>query len=127
MNVIEHAPPDLLSYSANSLVEIADGVFQKETAQLLRDSWIKDRFDGILFAAPDALSSVGGTRHLEELGLRPFAVSGMVTQSPLATEEAAAATGLPHLSRQQLCDPQAVTKVARSCFRPFLKQEAEAA
>ena len=109
------------------VVEIADGLFQRETAQLLRESWVKDRFDGILFAAPDALGSVGGTRHLKELGLRPFAVSGMVTLSPLATEEAVCATGIPHLSSQQLCDPHAVVKAARRCFRAFLTQGAEAA
>ena len=109
------------------VVEIADGVFQKETAQLLRQSRVKDRCDGVMFAAPDALSSVGGTRHLEELGIRPFAVSGMVTRSPLATREAVSAAGVPHLSRQELCDPQTVVKAAGRCFRAYLTQGADAA
>ncbi len=99
------------------VAEIADGVFQKETAAILQASRIKDRLDGILFAAPDALGSVGGVQVLGAYGLRPFAVSGMVTRSPLAVQEAFAQTGIPHISRAQLCDPQSV--VAQ--IRPWLR------
>ncbi len=99
------------------VVEIADGVFQKETAAILAGSRIKDRLDGLLFAAPDALGSVGGVGVLERHGLRPMAVSGMVTRSPLAVAEATTTTGVPHITREQLCDPQEV--VAR--FRPALR------
>ena len=34
------------------VVEIADGVFQQETKAILYGSRIRDRLDGILFAAP---------------------------------------------------------------------------
>lgn len=91
------------------VVEIADGVFQNETAAILQSSAIRDRLDGILFAAPDALGAYGGTELLRSHGLRPFAISGMVTLSPLARAEAARATGLPLLSRQDLTDPAIVT------------------
>lgn len=99
------------------VAEIADGVFQKETAAILRGSRIKDRMDGILFAAPDALGSVGGVTVLDGYGLRPFAVSGMVTRSPLAVREAMAETGVPHLTREQLSDPASIT----DRVRPFLR------
>lgn len=91
------------------VVEIADGVFQAETAAILRNSAIRDRLDGILFAAPDALGAYGGTELLKSYGLRPFAISGMVTLSPLARAEAERATGLPLLARQDLTDPAQVT------------------
>lgn len=87
------------------VVEIADGVFQRETAAILAQSKIRDRLDGLMFAAPDALGSVGGVQILQGYGLRPFAVSGMVTRSPLAVQEAVAAVGVPHVTREQLCDP----------------------
>ncbi|MGI9463726.1 MAG: hypothetical protein ACR2OM_07295, partial [Aestuariivirgaceae bacterium] len=61
------------------VVEIADGVFQAETQEILKKSRIKDRLDAVMFAAPDALGAVGGVSILKQYGLVPFAVSGMVT------------------------------------------------
>ncbi|MEM8871149.1 MAG: DUF1611 domain-containing protein [Pseudomonadota bacterium] len=90
------------------VVEIADGVFQQETRQILHSSRIRDRLDGILFAAPDALSALGGVTVLNQMGLTPFAISGMVSCSPLAKSEAAEVTGLPILSREDLWSPEAI-------------------
>lgn len=90
------------------VVEIADGVFQQETREILKSSRIRDRLDGILFAAPDALSALGGVMVLNQMGLTPFAISGMVSCSPLATAEAAEVTGLPILSRQDLWSPESI-------------------
>lgn len=87
------------------VVEIADGVFQQETRAILQAGAIRDRMDGILFAAPDALSALGGVLVLEKHGLSPFAISGMVTCSPLARAEAEEVTGLPVLSREELWNP----------------------
>lgn len=84
------------------VAEIADGVFQQETRDILKSSRIRDRLDGILFAAPDALSALGGVVVLDQVGLAPFAISGMVSCSPLATAEAGDVTGLPILSREDL-------------------------
>jgi hypothetical protein len=84
------------------VVEIADGVFQRETRAILRGSSIRDRLDGILFAAPDALGSLGGVEVLRAHGLAPFAISGLVTCSPLGQAEAFEATGIPHHSRLEL-------------------------
>lgn len=93
------------------IVEIADGVFQRETRTILSNSRIRDRLDGILFAAPDALGAFGGVTVLEQYGLSPFAISGMVSRSPLATAEAAEVTGLPILSREELWDQEIVSKL----------------
>ncbi len=90
------------------VVEIADGVFQQETREILKSSSIRNRLDGILFAAPDALSALGGVVVLNQMNLTPFAISGMVSCSPLATAEAAKVTGLPILSRQDLWSPEAI-------------------
>ena len=90
------------------VVEIADGVFQPETAALLRASRIRERLDSVLFAAGDALGAAGGVEVLRAHGLEPFAVSGAVTCSPLATREASAAAGVPLVARETLCDPSRV-------------------
>ncbi len=93
------------------VVEIADGVFQRETRAILNQSRIRERLDGILFAAPDALGAFGGVTVLERYGLSPFAISGMVSCSPLASAEAAQITGLPILSREELWDRAVVSKL----------------
>ncbi len=99
------------------VVEIADGVFQNETAAILRGGSIRDRLDGVLFAAPDALGAMGGADILTRHGLRPFAISGMVTCSPLAQAEAAAATNLPLLSRADLISPDMILPIVGSRLR----------
>ena len=71
----------------------------------------------MLFAAPDALGSVCGVQVLDGYGLRPFAVSGMVSRSPLAVQEAFAQTGVTHMSREQLCDPEVVAAHIRPLVR----------
>lgn len=104
--------------------EIADGVFQKETHDILAASAIRDRLDGILFAASDALSAFGGVVVLEKLGLSPFAISGMVSLSPLATAEAAEVTGLPILSREDLWNPEVIRDVVGPIMRLAREQSA---
>lgn len=108
------------------VVEIADGVFQQETREILEGSAIRDRLDAILFATPDALGAVGGTKVLADHGLRPFAMSGKLTQSPLAMAEAKMATGIPQLSREELCTPASVMALARGILRiPQTRKSAE--
>ncbi len=99
------------------VVEIADGVFQQETRAILRKSAIRDRLDGILFAAPDALSALGAVVVLEGHGLTPFAISGMVSCSPLAAAEAAEVTGLPILSREDLWNSATIAETVRPLMR----------
>ncbi|MEM8691063.1 MAG: DUF1611 domain-containing protein [Pseudomonadota bacterium] len=128
---IEAGFDTLVSTAANAgaevvVVEIADGVFQQETRAILQGSRIRDRLDAILFAAPDALGVVGGVHVLEQNDLSPFAISGMVSCSPLATAEAEMATGLPVLSREDLWDPQMIHHHVQPFIRAF-KDELSAA
>jgi len=107
---IERGFTTLISHAATSgadvaVVELADGVFQAETAELLRKSIVRDALAGVLFAAPDALGAVGGVGILNRMNLAPFAISGMVSCSPLAVAEAVAATEVPVVSREDLRDP----------------------
>jgi hypothetical protein len=75
------------------VLEVADGVYQAETAALLQDPVFRDRVDALLFAALDALGACAGDAWLEDRGLAPLALSGVLSASPLATREAEAATG----------------------------------
>jgi hypothetical protein len=111
---IEAALDDLLAHAAEAgceaaVVEIADGLLQPETAELLESPRNAGRFDGALFAAGDALSAAGGLVALERLGIRVLALSGLVTRAPLAVAEAEAATGAWVLGRDALADPATAT------------------
>ncbi|WP_432544864.1 P-loop NTPase family protein [Kineococcus sp. SYSU DK002] len=95
------------------VVEVADGVFQTETAGLLRTPEFARRVDGVLFAAPDALAAVAGLEWLRRNDLPVVALTGLVTASPLATREAEAATGHRSWGPARLSDPvQALTLLA---------------
>jgi hypothetical protein len=91
-------------------LEIADGLLQAETAWLARR--LPGFADAVVFAAVDALSARSGVALLREIGVPVRAVSGLVTRSPLATREAAAATGLPVLSPAVLAGGAAARLVA---------------
>jgi len=90
------------------VLEIADGLFQAETAALVASPRFARAVDGVLFAGSDALGVALGTRRLADLGLPVAGVTGVVTASPLATREAATATGLPVLDLDALRDPATV-------------------
>lgn len=80
------------------VMEIADGLLQKETAALLQHRAFVEAVDAWVFAAGDPLSAVAGVRLLRGWGIEPVAVSGRVTMSPLAVKEAESACGLPCLT-----------------------------
>lgn len=86
------------------VLEVADGIFQRETATLLRSPVFRRSVDGVLFAGSDALGVSAGLETLKELGLPVLAASGVVTSSPLAKREAEARTGLPVLDTEGLRD-----------------------
>lgn len=73
-----------------AVVEMADGVFQQETAELLRDVRFRALVDHWTFAADSAPSILTGLNIAQALGLEIQAVSGSVTASPLAVREAQA-------------------------------------
>jgi hypothetical protein len=87
------------------VLEVADGVFQGETAALLESAVLRELVRGVLFAAPDALSARAGAERLIGAGLPVIGVSGLVTRSPLASSEAARDLPVPVLMRSDLQDP----------------------
>lgn len=88
-----------------AVMEIADGLFQRETGALVADPWFKARRAGLVFACGDAVAAAGGVALLARHGLRPDALTGVLSCSPMATAEAEAATGVPVLRKSDLADP----------------------
>lgn len=87
------------------VIEIADGVYQGETARLLRDPVFQEAVDQVLFAAADSLGAAGGLQVLNTAGVNVAAVSGLLTASPLAAQEAAAVLTAPVIDTFDLCRP----------------------
>lgn len=104
--ILDHLTEHLAAAGADIIVlEIADGLLQKETAALLKSAAFAEQVDGVLFCAPDALGARGGVEWLEEQGLHVSAVAGALTAAPLAVREAAGTTRLPVLTRDDLSSP----------------------
>jgi len=95
------------------VMEVADGLFQRETAQLLQSPLFRRQIDGILFAAGDALGAAGGIQWLKAHELPVLALSGQFTASPLAIREAEANTDIAVASLDDLNDPHFATRL---CF-----------
>ena len=89
------------------VLEIADGLLQPETQALL--PWLQGFADGVVLAVGDPLAAMAGTQILRDEHALPLrAISGLITASPLASQEAAEMTGLPVLSPSALSDGAAI-------------------
>lgn len=84
-----------------AVIEIADGLFQEETAAIAAHLGFRSMVTSCLFAAGDSMGAVAGAKHLQNLGYDVAAISGLVTRSPLGKREADAA-GVPILSALEL-------------------------
>lgn len=69
------------------IVEIADGLLERETNALLKHAAFIRQFQGAIFSAAGSLSSIAGAKQLEDLGINIIGISGLVTTSPLLVEE----------------------------------------
>ena len=108
------------------LIEVADGLYQPETAQLITSEVFRGMVDGIIFAAGDAAGAAGGTRQLLELGLPVVGVSGVLTRSPLAHREAAGACEVPVFTKAELSDAVIAPQLFKGRFHPLDLRRAEA-
>lgn len=84
------------------VVEIADGILQRETAMLLAAPHVRGRTHRLVFASSDALGAVGGIGVLKDrFDLTPDVISGRCSAAPLAVEELRQYTQIPVISNLQ--------------------------
>jgi len=84
------------------VVEMADGVLQRETAMLLQSECVRSRIHKLIFAAHDAFGAMGGVDTLKKrFGLEPDAISGVVSGSPLGIQELQEFTDIPVFNNMQ--------------------------
>lgn len=77
------------------VVEFADGIIQRETSILLNSPQVRTRIHKLVFCANDAFGAIGGLNILENFGLKPDALSGVCSSSPLYIRELTAFTDIP--------------------------------
>ena len=82
--------------------EIADGLFQQETAWMVSSPVLEPIVDGYVYAGESAASCAVGVQWLRQYERLVLGLSGVVSSSPLAARETQNATGLPCLTRETL-------------------------
>lgn len=83
------------------VVELADGVIQRETEMLLNFPEVRSRIHKLIFCANDAFGAIGGLGTLSGFGLKPDVLSGICSSSPLSVRELSAFTDIPVFSSAQ--------------------------
>jgi hypothetical protein len=99
---LQRHAPDII------VLEISDGLYQRETAMMIDAPWFRESVDGVLFAAPDAMSMVAGIESLQKRYLPVIGLSGMITMSPLAMREARAFTDIQLLTIEEFQNPEVI-------------------
>ncbi|MFI6011108.1 DUF1611 domain-containing protein [Streptomyces sp. NPDC051243] len=112
IRILRGAITDLTSHQTDAIVlEVADGLLQRETAALIRTPEFRASVDSIVFAAGESVSAVAGVRLLREEGLPVVALSGVLTSSPLAMAEAVAEVGIPVYKAAAMSDPSVAAQL----------------
>lgn len=107
------------SSGAHSLVlEIADGILQRETAMLVESHRFAKTVDAVLFAASTPMCAIAGVDWLQRRGLTVAAVSGVLTASPLAMREAAGELSVPVHTIDDLATAEVVSGLSPLMRRP---------
>ncbi|HXG83621.1 MAG TPA: hypothetical protein VNI84_06300 [Pyrinomonadaceae bacterium] len=76
------------------VMEVADGIVQRETTELLAQPEFKKSIDHLIYSASDALAAESGLRLLAQKGYEVAALTGLVSASALAKAEAEALVGV---------------------------------
>ena len=95
------------------VMEIADGLLQRESAALLADPDVRNLISGLVFACGDAVAAVGGVSELRRRGYEPDVLTGKLSCSPMASSEAESATGVRVLGKDDLADPSEAMSLLR--------------
>ncbi len=98
--MVEEIDPDYI------IVEIADGLLQRETSRLIQSKGFMKYVSGVFFSAGDSMSAMCGIDMLEKMDINIIALSGLFTGSPLLEREVKENTHYPVLNLVGLEDPR---------------------
>lgn len=102
-NLYESLLQSVIHYSPDyTIIEIADGLYQRETKMLLSNNRFKETVYSIIFSAGDSLAAINGLNTLNSMGLYPFVLSGLFTASPMLVEEVKNNSSVPVLTIEEI-------------------------
>jgi hypothetical protein len=90
------------------VMEIADGILQRETEMLLRDKRFMSTIHEVVLSCGDSLAAFYGISFLEEIDKKPVAIAGLFTKSPLLIEEVELRSKIPVLDLNKLSNPKII-------------------
>jgi dethiobiotin synthetase len=80
------------------VVEVADGLLQRETQMLLESQEFRRRVAGVVLAGACSASALYGVHYIQSTGLDLWALSGLITNSPLFVQEFSSRSSIPVIS-----------------------------
>ncbi len=86
------------------VIEIADGIFQRETEMLLQSQEFMAGIHAVFFSAGDSLSAVQGVQAFGQMSVKINALSGLFTASPLLICEVQNKVNIPIYTIEELAD-----------------------
>lgn len=84
------------------IMEIADGLYERETKMLLTNHQFISTVDGVVLSAGDSLAVINGVQVLNKWGIYPNLISGLLTASPLLIKEVKENTKVPVFTIDEL-------------------------
>jgi hypothetical protein len=85
------------------VVELADGINQRETSILIKSAEVQSRIHKLIFCANDAFGAIGGLKILKtHFGLVPDGISGVCSSSPLHIRELSEYSDIPVFSSTEV-------------------------
>ncbi len=94
------------------VLEVADGLLQSETAELLESPVFRERVHGLIFAAGESMGALAGCQWLRDRDVPLRALAGCITRAPLHVREASSC-GVPILTLGDLEDPATAAKLLK--------------
>jgi hypothetical protein len=99
------------------VVEIADGLLQPETSNLIVEPWFHNIVGKVVFSAGDAMGAMSGLAELRRRSLDAVAVAGLLTASPLAVRETERVVDVPVVGLIDLCTPEIAERILAPAVR----------
>ena len=84
------------------VMEIADGLYERETKMLLTNRQFISTIDGVIFSAGDSLAAINGVQLLKKWGIHPTLLGGLFTAAPLLIREVTENTNVPVFTIEEL-------------------------
>ncbi len=86
------------------VIEIADGLLQRETAMLLKSEKFMRTINRIIYSDSSSTGILHGLQILKDFDLKPFALCGSFTASPMLIDEVNSMTNIPVVTLEDLIE-----------------------